>query len=57
MGIDPDETLIAKVDQALPCNEIPTEANATRRENDQDAKQGVVIKNNIAAHIWNDYIT
>ena len=39
------------------CSEIPIEANATRRENDQDAKQGTIIKNNIAAHVWSDYVT
>ena len=39
IGIDPDEILIAEVDQVFAHSEIPIETNATMRENDQDAKQ------------------
>ena len=57
MGVDPDERLIAKVDEELlQQSHHETEAHAPR-EDDEDARQGEILRDSIALAMWQDYDT
>uniref|UniRef100_A0A2N9EF71 Uncharacterized protein n=1 Tax=Fagus sylvatica TaxID=28930 RepID=A0A2N9EF71_FAGSY len=57
MGVDPDERLIAEVDEELlQQSHHETEAHAPR-ENDEDARQGEILRDSIALAMWQDYDT
>lgn len=52
MAIDPDEKLIAEVDR-----ELSNRSARIRRNNvgDDDSEEGKIIRDNIAAEMWNNY--
>ncbi|XP_048501562.1 uncharacterized protein LOC125497893 [Beta vulgaris subsp. vulgaris] len=52
MAIDPDEELIAEVDR-----ELSNRSARIRRNNvgDDDSEEGKIIRDNIAAEMWNNY--
>uniref|UniRef100_A0A2N9H1E1 Myb/SANT-like domain-containing protein n=1 Tax=Fagus sylvatica TaxID=28930 RepID=A0A2N9H1E1_FAGSY len=57
MGVDPDERLIAEVDEELlQQSHHETEAHAPR-EDDEDARQGEILRDSIALAMWQDYDT
>uniref|UniRef100_A0A2N9HC42 Retrotransposon gag domain-containing protein n=1 Tax=Fagus sylvatica TaxID=28930 RepID=A0A2N9HC42_FAGSY len=56
-GMDPDERLIAEVDEELlEQSHHETKANAPR-EDDEDARQGENLRDSIALAMWQDYDT
>ena len=56
MGTDPDERLIAEVDQEIMNSDIHTEEVSSSNNNDDNFNQGAIIRNGIAASMWEDYI-
>ncbi|KAK9273745.1 hypothetical protein L1049_018555 [Liquidambar formosana] len=56
MGVDPDENIIAEVDRELENGTQPREALRYRDNDDEDARRGAIIRDNIAAAMWNDYV-
>ncbi|XP_056685325.1 uncharacterized protein [Spinacia oleracea] len=52
MGIDPDEELIAEVDRELLSSRRRNRHNAI----DEDTEEGKIIRDNIAAQMWIDYL-
>lgn len=54
MGLDPDEALLAQVDNELP-DEAGEECHASG-ENNEETIQGEIIRDEIAVEIWLDYI-
>ncbi|KAL5573544.1 hypothetical protein UlMin_023141 [Ulmus minor] len=55
MGVDPDEKLINEVDHELLSRTIEIEETYNMRKDDEDARQGAAIRNNIAERMWQDY--
>ncbi|XP_054824887.1 protein ALP1-like [Prosopis cineraria] len=55
MGVDPDENLIAQVDHELSRNHDMDDQVASNQEDDY--RQGSNLRDNIAAHMWHDYLT
>ena len=55
MGVDPNEKLINKVDCDLLSQTREIEETYNRHNDDEDVRQGVAIRNNIAKRMWQDY--
>ncbi|KAL0004145.1 hypothetical protein SO802_011706 [Lithocarpus litseifolius] len=55
MGVDPDESLIAKVDEELLHSHHERMA-PTPREDDEDARQEDIIRDSIASAMWQNYV-
>ena len=55
MGVDPDESLIAKVDEEV-LHSHRERVAPTPREDDEDARQGDIIRDSIASTIWQNYV-
>ena len=55
MGVDPDESLIAKVDEEVLHSHYERVA-PTPREDDEDARQGDIIRDSITSAMWQNYI-
>ena len=56
MGVDPDERLIAEVDQEILNGDIHNEARNNTNDSDADARRGAILRNSIATRMWNDYV-
>ena len=56
MGVDPDENIIAEVDKELENQCQTQQTTRAPRDTDEDAKQGELIRNVIAATMWSDYV-
>ncbi|XP_039135853.1 putative nuclease HARBI1 [Dioscorea cayenensis subsp. rotundata] len=54
MGVDPDETLIAQVDDEL--RDVAGEEHRASGENNEETIQGEIIRDAIAMEMWQDYI-
>ncbi|GAB2293831.1 hypothetical protein Dimus_028043 [Dionaea muscipula] len=54
MGIDPDEELLAEVDRELSNRDV-LEDGLHLMNDDEDSRQGVILRDNIAAQMWNAY--
>ncbi|KAI9169272.1 hypothetical protein LWI28_009860 [Acer negundo] len=54
MGVDPDEKILVDVDQELLTRTLEIE-EIYRERDDDDARKGVAIRNNIAELMWKDY--
>ena len=55
MGVDPDEALISEVDHDLLNTEIEDHGRV-RDQDTIDARNGEILRDNIAAQMWHDYI-
>ena len=55
MDVDPDESLIAKVDEKV-LHSHRQRVSPTPREDDEDARQGDIIRDSIALAIWQNYV-
>ncbi|XVF87075.1 hypothetical protein PTKIN_Ptkin18bG0091100 [Pterospermum kingtungense] len=55
MGVDPNENLINEVDMEMQPDEGTTPVLSGGVATDVDSRQGELIRNNIAQHMWNDY--
>lgn len=54
MGVDPDDRILAEVDQEL-ANAEPEEIPSDRFMTDE-CEEGSNLRANIAAQMWNDYV-
>ena len=57
MGVDPDERLIAEVDQEISNDDIHNEARNNRNDSDADARRGAILRTSIATRMWNDHVS
>ena len=55
MGVDPDESIIVEVDEEVLHSHCECVA-PTPREDDEDARQGDIIRDFIALAIWQNYV-
>ena len=55
MGVDPDESLIAKVDEEVLHSHYERVA-PTSREDDENARQGDILRDSIASAMWQNYV-
>ena len=55
MGVDPDESPIAEVDEEVFHSHYERMA-PTLREDDEDTRQGDIIRNSIALAMWQNYV-
>ncbi|KAK9991372.1 hypothetical protein SO802_026357 [Lithocarpus litseifolius] len=55
MGVDPNESLIAKVDEEI-LHSHREHAAPTPREDDKHARQGDIIIDSIALAMWQNYV-
>ena len=55
MGVDPDESLITKVDEEVLYSRHERAA-LTPREDDEDARQGDIIRDSITLTMWQNYV-
>ena len=55
MGVDPDESLIAEVDEEV-LHSHRERVAPTPREDDEDARQGDILRDSIALAIWQNYV-
>nr|POF00749.1 glutathione s-transferase zeta class [Quercus suber] len=55
MGVDPDESLIAEVDEEV-LHSHREHVASTPREDDEDARQGDIIRDSIATAMWQNYV-
>ena len=55
MGVDPDESLIAEVDEEVLHSHRECVA-PTPREDDKDVRQGDIIRFSIASTMWQNYV-
>ncbi|KAK0585865.1 hypothetical protein LWI29_035260 [Acer saccharum] len=56
MGADPDEQILREVDQELWNNESQTEDIYSTEKDNEDARLGASIRNEIAKRMWQGYI-
>ena len=56
MGVDPDERLIAKVDQNILNSDIHNEGRNITNDRDADARRRAILPTSIATKMWNDYV-
>ena len=56
MGVDPDERLIAEVDQEILNGDIHNEARNSTNDSDVDARRGAILRTSIATRMGNDYV-
>ena len=55
MGVDPDESLIAKVDEEVLHSHRECVA-PTSREDDENARQEDIIRDSIESTMWQNYV-
>ena len=55
IGVDLDESLIAKVDEEV-LHSYREHAALTPREDDEDARQGDIIRDSIVLAMWQNYV-
>ncbi|KAF2311201.1 hypothetical protein GH714_020129 [Hevea brasiliensis] len=55
MGVDPDENLIAEVDRELMHAEVDHHVGTSGLATDADYRIGVMLREQIASQMWNDY--
>ena len=55
MGVDPNESLIAEVDEEV-LHSYREHVASTPREDDEDARQGDIIRDSIALAMWQNYV-
>ena len=55
MGVDPDESLIAEVNEEV-LHSHDERATPTPREDDEDARQEDIIRDSIASVMWQNYV-
>ena len=55
MGVDPDESLITEVDEEV-LHSHHERVVPTPREDDDDARQGDIIRDSIASAMWQNYV-
>ena len=55
MGVDPDESRIAEVNEEV-LHSHHERAAPTSREDDEDARQGDIIRDSIALAMWQNYV-
>nr|XP_023879056.1 uncharacterized protein LOC111991513 [Quercus suber] len=55
MGVDPDESLIVEVDEEVLHSHCESAA-PTPREDDENARQGDIIRDSIALAMWKNYV-
>ena len=55
MGVDPNESLIAEVDEEV-LHSHRERVSLTPREDDEDARQGDIIRDSIASAMWQNYV-
>ena len=55
MGVDPDESLIAKVDEEV-LHSHRERVAPTPREDDNDVRQGDIIRDSIVLAMWQNYV-
>ena len=55
IGVDLDESLIAKVDEEV-LHSYRERAALTPREDDEDARQGDIIRDSIVLAMWQNYV-
>ena len=55
MGVDPNESLIAEVDEEV-LHSHHEHVAPIPREDDEDARQGDIIRDFIASAIWQNYV-
>ena len=56
MGVDPDEELIAEVDEELLSQNTELGEFYSRQTNDEEAKKGAALRNEIAQRMWQNYV-
>ena len=54
-SVDPDKSLIAEVDEEVLHSHLQCVA-PTPREDDEDVRQGDVIRDSIASAMWQNYV-
>ena len=57
MGVDPDERMIAEVDQEISNGDTHNEARNSTNDSDTDARRGAILRTSIATRMWNDYVS
>ena len=57
MGVDPDERMIAEVDQEISNGDTHNEARNSTNDSDADARRGAILRTSIATRMWNDYVS
>ena len=55
MGVNLDESLIAEVDEKV-LHSHRERVAPTSREDDEDARQGNIIRDSITSAMWQDYV-
>ena len=55
MRVDPDDNLIVEVDRELRLNTTHVVDDHVIQNQDEDYREGVILRNNIATHMWADY--
>ena len=55
--VDPDERLIAEVDQEISNDDIHNEARNSTNESDVNAIRWVILWTSIATRMWNDHVS
>lgn len=55
-GVDPDENLINEVDEELLTQNPEITEVYNRQSNDEEARKGAAIQNEIAERMWQDYV-
>ena len=55
MGVDPDESLIAEVNEKV-LHSHHERVTPTPREDDEDARQGDIIRDSIVSAMWQNYV-
>ncbi|KAK2648597.1 hypothetical protein Ddye_016086 [Dipteronia dyeriana] len=55
MGVDPKEKILVEVDQELLTRTPEIEETYSRQRDNDDARKGVAIRNDIAEMMWKDY--
>ena len=57
MGVDPDEKMIAEVDQEISNGDTHNEARNSTNDSDADARRGAILRTSVATRMWNDYVS
>ena len=57
MGVDPDERMIAEVDQEILNGDTHNEARNGTNDSDADTRRGAILRTSIATRMWNDYVS
>ena len=57
MRVDPDERMIAEVDQEISNGDTYNEARNSTNDSDADARRGAILRTSVATRMWNDYVS